>query len=207
MIRSWESFFVLFLLMGSNLSCSSSDNNSKNYRKALANRFPHLFNNVKKTICVVGLDYSGKTTLLENWIAFGKPDRIYPSIGCNISETIIKSTKFIALSFHMNSQRIITRLKNFFDDSVAVILVIDSEDSDRFEESQLNFELFCKNIKHNVSILVYLNKKDKIIDAKFEEIEKVFKFDCDSRVHFQPICALTGKGVYEGLSWLDFELK
>lgn len=194
------------------MSCfSSSESASKIKRKTLINRFPYLFNDKEKSICIVGFDFAGKTSLVYEHIACGSPDRENYVIGFVTTETVLKSTQFLEFDISRNSnyKMIHKYLKDKAGSVAAVILVVDSSDPEGFEDVKNYFEKFNQILENKCPILVYLNKMDKTEAVSVEEFEAVLMLEntAERPVHYQPSSFLKGEGIDEGLAWLEMQSK
>ena len=115
---------------------------------------------------MIGLDYSGKTTLLEKIKSkFGRlpaipPEKIPPTIGMNLAR--IQYAGHTVIVWDLGGQIKMRNIwENYYDDANAIIFVVDSTDIARLEEAKLAYEAVCDN--DNVSrtpIYIFANKQD-----------------------------------------------
>jgi ADP-ribosylation factor related protein 1 len=102
----------------------------------------------KLNVLIVGLDYSGKTTLLEKVKSkFGKlpsipPEKIPPTIGMNLAKLQYAGHEVII--WDLGGQIKMRNIwENYYDDANAIIFVVDSTDIMRLEEAKLAYgEIF-----------------------------------------------------------------
>eukprot|EP01090_Pellita_catalonica_P019888 TRINITY_DN6899_c0_g1_i1.p1 TRINITY_DN6899_c0_g1~~TRINITY_DN6899_c0_g1_i1.p1 ORF type:complete len:141 (+),score=28.58 TRINITY_DN6899_c0_g1_i1:65-424(+) len=98
----------------------------------------------------------------------------------------------------------------YYKDTNAVILVVDSTERERVP--LVKKELY-KMLEHeslqNAKILVYANKQDKKGHMKSSELAKELNLHNIKTQpwHIQASCALTGKGLYEGMDWISQQVK
>jgi ADP-ribosylation factor related protein 1 len=93
---------------------------------------------------VIGLDYAGKTTLLERIKSkFGHLpsipiDRIPPTIGMNLARIDFRGSQVVF--WDLGGQiKMRSMWEKYYDDAHAIIFVVDSRDIDRLEEAKLAF--------------------------------------------------------------------
>lgn len=105
--------------------------------------------------------------------------------------------------------------KDWMLDTVGVIYFVDATDREHIQESAevLVRELTCietgKDSDATVPLLIYANKSD-LPDAmtKEEIVDKLGLHSMKSRAWYvQPSCATDGTGLFEGLDWLEAQIK
>uniref|UniRef100_A0A1B0GBK6 ADP-ribosylation factor-related protein 1 n=2 Tax=Glossina TaxID=44049 RepID=A0A1B0GBK6_GLOMM len=174
----------------------------------------------KDEYCVVilGLDNAGKTTYLEaaktkftkNYKGMN-PAKITTTVGLNIGTIDVQGVK---LNFwDLGGQQELQSLwDKYYQESHAVIYVIDSNDRERMEESKVIFDKMIKNdLLSGVPLLILANKQDLPDVMGVREIKPVFqqsgtligRRDCLTI----PVSALTGEGIDEGIKWLVEAIK
>ncbi|GAB0093249.1 ADP-ribosylation factor-related protein 1 [Sergentomyia squamirostris] len=169
-------------------------------------------------VLILGLDNAGKTTYLEaaktkltkNYKGMN-PSKITTTVGLNIGQIDIQG---IRLSFwDLGGQEELQSLwDKYYQESHAVIYIIDSHDRDRMNESK---EVFDKMISNDhlsgVPLLLLANKQDLPDCMGVREIKPVFQHtghligrrDC----LVMPVSALNGEGVDDGIKWLVEAIK
>ncbi|TYZ62670.1 hypothetical protein PybrP1_002849 [[Pythium] brassicae (nom. inval.)] len=165
---------------------------------------------IKKTqvrILVVGLDNSGKTTLVNHL----KPKKsqareVVPTIGFQVEEFTKANLNFTV--FDMSGQSRYRNLwENYYSDVQAIIYVLDSTDSirmcvakDELEQLVEHKELSGKKIP----ILFFANKMD--LSSALTPVECMEHLELDKLTgkswHMTASNAITGRGVEEGIAWL-----
>ena len=97
---------------------------------------------------------------------------------------------------------------HYYDNSQAIIYVLDTSDADRFEMAKdtLQSVINAEELK-NCPILVLANKIDVSRIQPVKVVEALGLHLTRKTWHVQPTCALTGDGIVEGFEWLRKTLK
>ncbi len=120
---------------------------------------------------LLGLDAAGKTTIL-NKITMGESLASVPTIGFNVEKLKYKNLNFSI--WDIGGQKKIRDLWNYYyDNTDAIIYVLDSSDEERFEEAKniLNCALENENLK-DIPLLVFANKQD-LARVKITELSEL----------------------------------
>ncbi|CAF1499150.1 unnamed protein product [Rotaria magnacalcarata] len=168
--------------------------------------------NREANVLVVGLDNSGKTSLLN----FLRPlevqtNNIVPTVGFSVEHFSCHGLSFTA--FDMSGQsRYRTLWANYYRTTNAIIFIIDSSDRTRIFVAREELQQLLSHpdvSKRNIPILFFANKMD-IRDAlsdigvssalSLENITNKSWYICSSN-------ALTGEGVVTGIEWLSSAIK
>ncbi|XP_060062962.1 ADP-ribosylation factor-like protein 6 [Ylistrum balloti] len=163
-------------------------------------------------ILVIGLDNSGKTTIIDKL----KPEEkrsgdVAPTVGFSVERFKNKSLQFTA--FDMSGQgRYRNIWEHYFKDCDGIIYVIDSSDKLRMTvaKDELDQALQNEDIKNRrIPILFFANKMD--LRDSMSSVRCSLMLDLDS-IRDKPwhICAsnaLTGEGLHEGFEWISDEIK
>merc|ERR1711865_1223764 len=125
-------------------------------------------------ILVLGLDNSGKTTILK---ALSEEDisTIMPTQGFNIKS--LTQDGFKLNVWDIGGQKAIRPYwKNYYENTDGLVFVVDSSDEERLNEctEELNALLVEENLM-KVPVLVYANKQDLDFAAEPEEIMNSLK--------------------------------
>eukprot|EP00033_Pygsuia_biforma_P001421 GCRY01001605.1.p1 GENE.GCRY01001605.1~~GCRY01001605.1.p1 ORF type:complete len:177 (+),score=19.76 GCRY01001605.1:244-774(+) len=162
----------------------------------------------KANVIIVGLDNSGKTTILN----YLKPPKtkvveITPTVGYLVEE--FQRAKVTFTAFDMSGQGKYRSLwEYYYKDVQAIIFVIDSADRIRIcvaKDELLNM-LNHPDVKNTkIPILFLCNKMD--LKNAMEPVDIVQAFDLDEVCSekpftFFPTNALTGDGLESALDWL-----
>lgn len=173
------------------------------------------FDKEEKKLIIIGLDYAGKTTILEQYKAiFGEKsmdlNKIPPTIGMNIARVVVDN--FVAIIWDVGGGSSMRRIwKNYYPDVEGVLFVIDSSDRGRFTEAKRALEqvLETHELRSDVPVLLFANKQDLEDAAPPEEIHRLFDWERHSMgrpFHLLPCCALNKTNLREGLMWLLSEM-
>lgn len=184
----------------------------------MGNFFTKLMNKLisKKEyrIIMVGLDGAGKTTILYK-LKLGDVILTVPTIGFNVESVDYKNISFNC--WDIGGQKKIRALwHHYYFNTDAIILVIDSSDLERidesyYEEDNVKYELAQlmsnEELKNSI-LLVYANKQDLKESMSVDKIaEKIGLTKIINRPwHIQTSNAKTGDGIYDGLEWLTTTL-
>jgi len=160
-------------------------------------------NEKEARILVLGLDNSGKTTILKK-LSEEDISHIMPTQGFNIKSLVHDGFKLNV--WDIGGQKTIRPYwSNYFDSSDSLIYVIDSSDRRRLEESgsELN-ELLQEDKLANIPLLIFANKQDLIQALPAEEISESLSLHNirDRTWTIQACSAKEGEGLQEGLEWL-----
>jgi small GTP-binding protein len=159
-------------------------------------------------VLMVGLDAAGKTTILYK-LKLNETVSSIPTIGFNVEEVAFKNVNFTV--WDIGGQDRIRKLwRHYYPATDAVIYVVDSNDAERLEESRMELESMLRDEALDRAILlVYANKQDLPNARSISEVANALQLPKMSRRkwHLQGTSALNGSGLYEGLEWLNTEMK
>ncbi|KAI9207586.1 CPS1 protein [Polychytrium aggregatum] len=172
---------------------------------ALAKLFPKLFIGKELRILMLGLDASGKTTILYK-LKLGQSVTTIPTVGFNVESVTYKNVKFNV--WDVGGQDKIRPLwRHYYNGTQGLIFVVDSADRDRIDEARVElFRIITDPEMEGVTLLVLANKQDLPGAMNPEELTEKLKLrTLDSNVvwYVHPTCAVTGNGLYDGLLWLS----
>eukprot|EP00198_Chlamydomonas_reinhardtii_P002916 XP_001692252.1 ARF-like GTPase [Chlamydomonas reinhardtii] len=167
-------------------------------------------------ILVLGLDNAGKTTILK---ALSEEDitTITPTQGFNIKS--LSRDGFNLKIWDIGGQKSIRpywqvsachALRNYFDQTDALIYVIDSADSKRLSESEFELtELLQEEKMTGVPLLVFANKQDLVGALAADEIASTLDLTSirDRPWQIQACSAKQGTGLKEGMEWMMKQVK
>ncbi|KAJ5079869.1 adp-ribosylation factor 4b-related [Anaeramoeba ignava] len=163
-----------------------------------------LFKKKQTSLLMVGLDSAGKTTVL-NWLKSGVKTDTEPTIGFSV-ETI-KYHKLTLRVWDMGGQDKIRPLwAHYYKSAKGIIFVIASDEPQRFEEANLELQKMLNNEDLGpVPLLVFANKQDLPKAESTDAISRKLNLgSLNNREWFiQKTSAISGDGIYEGLSWLS----
>jgi small GTP-binding protein len=169
--------------------------------------FNKWFKNRETRCLMLGLDAAGKTTVLYK-LKFGEQVTTIPTIGFNV-ETIEHK------GFNLNvwdiggQDRIRNLWRHYFHNTQGLIFVIDSNDTNRIDESrEVLSRLLDEDELRDSVLLIYANKQDLPNAIKPLDLADRLRINSitNRTWHVQGTCATTGDGLYEGLDWLGREI-
>merc|ERR1712242_302851 len=155
-------------------------------------------------ILMVGLDASGKTTILYKF-KLGEVVTTIPTIGFNVETVEYRNLNFTVGDVG-GQDKIRPLWRYYYQGTNALIYVVDSNDRDRTEEAREELMNMLKEDEmRDAVLLVFANKQD--LPNAMTAAEVTEKFGLHSLRHrqwfIQSACATTGDGLYEGLDWLS----
>lgn len=162
------------------------------------------FENKETKILMLGLDCEGKSTILEQFHLSNHLQFVH-IVGFNHEIIDYEDFKIICWDY-IGDDRIRTFWKqNYFPKTNCLILVVDSSDKERLEQSidELHLLLKEKEIRESV-ILVFLNKMDLPNSIIVDDFEK--KLIKDLTFKIQKLSATKCEGFVEGLNWIGEQI-
>jgi len=155
---------------------------------------------------MIGLDSSGKTTVLYR-LKYNQYMNTAPTIGFNCEKFRINGTSYTV--WDVGGQDKLRPLwRSYTRCTDGIIFVIDSTKEDRMEEAKLELLKITKSngVGSKVPILLLANKQDlpsALDECKIEAALGLKKeFGTNFQWHLQPICAITGEGLDEGMEMM-----
>ena len=120
----------------------------------------YFFSKTEIRILILGLDYAGKTTLLERTKSVYRknknaviipPEKITPTIGLNIST--VEISRCMVLFWDVSGQiKMRTIWQHYYADANGLIFVIDSTDMDRLEEASIGVSIGASTYTENTLV-------------------------------------------------------
>jgi ADP-ribosylation factor protein 1 len=161
----------------------------------------------KSRILILGLDGAGKTTIIYKF-KLDKYLTTVPTVGFNVETVKIKNTEMTI--WDMGGQdKLRTLWKYYFENCDALVFVIDSTDTSRFNE--VNEELFKiltdKNMTSLKFVLIFWNKVDCDASKHVTNFKDYININFKTKVYIQACSALRGTGIKEGFYKLYESLK
>ncbi|XP_068207965.1 ADP-ribosylation factor 4-like [Palaemon carinicauda] len=158
-------------------------------------------------ILMVGLDGAGKTTLLYK-IKLGEVIQTIPTIGFNIETVEYKNISFTVCD--TNSQpKLRPLLRHYYPGTSAFIYIIDSTDTERFDEIKEELHYMMDNDElEGCPLLVMANKQDLPKAASPSFITEALELQRLKRRSWfvQGTSAINSSGINESLDWLANEV-
>lgn len=165
----------------------------------------------KVSVLVVGLDNSGKTTIIQR-LKMARSQNpqasisTTPTVGFNVEEFQKGSLAFTVFDMS-GAGRYRSLWDQYYKDAQAVIFVIDSSDKLRIcvAKDELDIMLQSKELRAKVPILFFANKSDVPSSLTAVEVARALKLDeiKDKPWQIVPTNALSGQGLDSGLDWLS----
>ncbi|KAI5604178.1 hypothetical protein POPTR_001G301200v4 [Populus trichocarpa] len=172
---------------------------------AIISRFARRF--LPKTevrILMVGLDASGKTTILYK-LKLGEIVLTVPTIGFNVETVVYKNISFTV--WDVGGQQKIRHLwRHYFQSAHGLIFVVDSNDRRRILEARNELHCILSHIElKDAILLVFANKQDVPDAMPVSEVADKLGLPTLKQRHWyiQSSSATSGRGLYEGLDWLS----
>lgn len=156
-------------------------------------------------ILVLGLDNSGKTTILKK-LSEEDVSHIMPTQGFNIKSLMQDGFKLNV--WDIGGQKSIRPYwRNYFDQTDALVYVIDSADSKRMEETTIELQQLLDEEKlQDIPVLIFANKQDLMNAVDVEDIKEEIKMVNGRNWTIIPCSAKTAEGLQDGMEWLVEEL-
>merc|ERR1711998_242601 len=160
-------------------------------------------NEKEARILMLGLDNSGKTSILKR-LSDEDITHIMPTQGFNIKSLLHEGFKLNV--WDIGGQKTIRPYwKNYFENTDALIYVVDSSDKRRVSEAgdELS-ELLEEDKLSGIPILLFANKQDLMSATPADElVEELQLMEVKDRPwQIQPSSAKTGEGLQEGMEWV-----
>lgn len=167
-----------------------------------------IFPKKEMRILMVGLDAAGKTTILYK-LKLGEIVTTIPTIGFNVETVEYKNISFTV--WDVGGQDKIRPLwRHYFQNTQAIIFVVDSNDRDRCSEAREELQrMLNEDELRDAILLVFANKIDLPNAMNAAEItDKLGLHSLRQRQwYIQSTCATSGEGLYQGLDWLTSHLR
>ncbi|EAR84254.1 ADP-ribosylation factor 1, putative (macronuclear) [Tetrahymena thermophila SB210] len=157
----------------------------------------------KRSVCIFGLDQAGKTTILY----YMKDNKIVATTSqarFNFEVFQYQDIQFKVCDLQYNqNMRLIYH--HYYSNCDAIVFVIDSSDSQRFNQAKEILEfLYQDQILKNIPLLVLANKQD-IAVLSIQQIQEDLQLNQIQNIqnwHIQGCSSITGQGIKEGFNWL-----
>merc|ERR1711871_1588887 len=154
-------------------------------------------------ILMLGLDYSGKTTILKR-LSDEDITHVTPTQGFNIKSLMHEGFKLNV--WDIGGQKTIRPYwKNYFENTDALIYVVDSSDRRRLEEAAMELsELLEEDKLAGIPVLCFANKQDLMNATAADELVAAMDLISvkDRPWQIQPCSAKTGEGLQDGMEWV-----
>lgn len=154
---------------------------------------------------MLGLDNSGKTTILKK-LSEEDISHIMPTQGFNIKSLMQDGFKLNV--WDIGGQKSIRPYwRNYFDQTDALVYVIDSADTKRMEETTIELQQLLDEEKlQDIPVLIFANKQDLMNAVDVEDLKEELKMINGRNWTIIGCSAKTGEGLQDGMEWLVEEL-
>lgn len=153
---------------------------------------------------MVGLDAAGKTTILYQ-LHLGEVVSTIPTIGFNVETVMYKNIKLQVWDLGGQSS-IRSYWRCYFQNTSAIIYVIDSSDKDRLKTSKAELlSMLDEDELRGVPLLVFANKQDVAGAVPPAEISEELGLAGGENARpwsVRGCSAIKGEGLTDGLDWL-----
>lgn len=159
-----------------------------------------------KRIIMIGLDNSGKTTILYS-LKLGTTVRTTPTIGFNLEQ--VKYKNLTLNVWDIGGQDKLRALwHHYYNNNDAVLFVVDSNDEERYRDVLDELCYLANNdIINSIPCLIYLNKSDLRMLITEQRIYRDIHNFMKCKFHIQVCSAQHNTGISEGLDWLKNTFK
>ena len=163
------------------------------------------------SVLVIGLDNSGKTTLINHLKSGTASREVTPTVGFQVEEFSKGSINFTV--YDMSGQgRYRSLWESYYRDVQAIIFVLDSTDKVRMcvARDELATLLENSDIKASLCPMLFFANKSDVGGAYTNEecMQEMNLFNIRDRPwHMRSSNAISGAGVAEGIAWLAEEIK
>ncbi|KAL9244938.1 hypothetical protein vseg_018652 [Gypsophila vaccaria] len=155
-------------------------------------------------ILMVGLDASGKTTILYK-LKLGEVVRTLPTIGFNVETVEYKNISFAVWDIG-GQEKIRALWRHYFLNTQGLIFVVDSSDRSRIVEARNQLHhILAQNELRKAAVLIFANKQDLPNAMCVSEVANKLGLHLlrQRPWYIQNASAISGRGLYEGLDWLS----
>ncbi|XP_024946905.1 E3 ubiquitin-protein ligase TRIM23 isoform X2 [Cephus cinctus] len=170
----------------------------------------HIGTKIDMRVVILGLDGAGKTSILSAMRGTTLSTPPIPTIGFNVESLEYKNLVFTL--WDVGGQDKFRPLwKHYYHNTQAVIFVVDSSDTLRFEEAQKELsKIVSERELKDALFLIYANKQDVPGCTSVEELSDILslqKLCCGRAWHIQGSSPSTDiTGATQGLDWLTQQL-
>ena len=170
--------------------------------------FLRIFRDKKLNILMLGWAGAGKSTIF-NKLKIGHSVVTIPTVGFEFEQVKFKHVTIHAWDVGAGPDKFRPLWRQYYTGTQGLVFVVDCGDRDRIDEArQVLHRIINDRAMSEVVIIVFANKQDlPTAMAPVEVQEKLGLPKLRDRVWYvQPSSAITGDGLYEGLSWLSSQV-
>jgi ADP-ribosylation factor-like protein 2 len=155
-------------------------------------------------LLVLGLDNSGKSSIVCKFQGYDNMNEISPTLGFQIYTS--SYMKYKLNIWDVGGQDTIRSYwKNYYEHTDGIIWVIDAADKRRLQDTYMELHKLLQQEKlAGASLLIFANKNDlpgsvtSQYIAEILELQKIQK----RHYHIESCSAVTGDGLKDGIDWL-----
>ena len=138
--------------------------------------FMKCFNQEPKRVLILGLDGSGKTTLIY-LLKYKEVITTLPTVGFNIEELQIAKRLRVRLWDVGGHHKVRHLWTHYYMTTAGIIYMIDSSSKDRLKESKEEFYKILKHrdVKEHIPVLLFANKQEMEGALSVNEIIEFFE--------------------------------
>ncbi|CAK94679.1 unnamed protein product (macronuclear) [Paramecium tetraurelia] len=151
----------------------------------------------KLKIVIVGLEGSGKTSILQ-YLKNGKFTETQPTIGLNVESIQFKARHYLIFDV---GGKVRTLWSHYYENLDGLVFVVDTTDQERIEIVKNEFKKLGSEIKYKIVMLIYLNKIDLPRSSPVELCKDIQQQESD--IVMQRCSAKTGEGIWEGIDKMN----
>mmetsp|Transcript_15874 Transcript_15874/g.26802 ORF Transcript_15874/g.26802 Transcript_15874/m.26802 type:complete len:193 (+) Transcript_15874:256-834(+) len=167
---------------------------------------------LKSTVLVVGLQNSGKSTIVNNLKDdANKVAEITPTVGFSVEQVQLEKCKLTIVDLS-GDQKYHKLWSCYYEEAQAIIFVIDATDRGSLEEAKGRLmEVVLHDHLQKIPLLVFANKSD--VATALSQTDVMIQMDLKNSLHAKKswlICAssgITGDGLQQGMKWLTDLMK
>lgn len=159
--------------------------------------------NKDSRVILLGLDAAGKTTILYQ-MNLGENIVTLPTVGFNVETVQYKNVNFTVWDVG-GQDRIRSLWKHYYQNTDALIWVVDSCDHERMEMAcEELHKVLSDDLLQDAKVLVYANKMDLPGAYSVNQVADAMKITRlrQKDWHIEACCGTNGEGLYEGLDSL-----
>ncbi|OMJ71564.1 hypothetical protein SteCoe_30182 [Stentor coeruleus] len=155
---------------------------------------------------MIGLDASGKTTLLYT-LRLSEVNTSFLTIG--LTYETAQNHKLSIISWDIGLSDRSSLYNQFYENAEGIIFLVDSNDRSRINYAREELQRFIYNEKLRLlPLLIYANKQDIINSMSAGEIADRLGIQSNEKsCRVQSSCVITGYGIIEGLEWINKAIK
>jgi small GTP-binding protein len=177
--------------------------------------FERLFPRGKFRVLMIGLEGSGRTTILyRKLLGNGAKLSVIPTVGFNV-ETIKFNNVDLEVWDVRGGYHCRPQWRHYYPNTHGLVFVVDS--SDRFNLDCQNERESAQQMLHSVLseeeligvvVLIFFTKQDLSNICSSDELKEKLQLNMlqGHNIHCQTCCGLTGEGLKEGFDWLNSAL-